>query len=61
MREYREKLIDRMVALYGYEHEITIGFARMCEQLGDSDWNDTTLRLLVESHEADPYVGEQDD
>ena len=56
MTTYRENLIDRMIRLYGYESQIVIDFARLCETWKVNKRNDTTLRMLVESHEADPVV-----
>lgn len=61
MSEKREKYLDRMIAIYGYENPIVLQYAHMCEDLDPTDWNDTILRLLVESHEADPYMGEDDE
>ncbi len=56
MTSYRENLIDRMIRLYGYEDKIVIDFAHLCETWKVNKRNDTTLRMLVESHEADPVV-----
>lgn len=56
----REQLIDRMVALYGLENPIVIQFCQMAENLPKSEWNDTTLRVLVEAHEADPQIWDED-
>jgi len=58
MTTYRERLLDRMIALYGLENPIVIEFAGMCEKYGDNSWNDDFLRLLVEAHEADPVFKE---
>lgn len=58
MTAYREKLLDRMIHLYGLENPIVIEFCRYCENWGNSEWNDTALRLLVEAHEADPVFEE---
>lgn len=48
MNEFREKLIDRMIRLYGFEHEIVIDFARTCE---NSSIPDNMLEIVVEQHE----------
>ncbi len=48
MNEYREKLIDRMIALYGYENRHVIYFARLCEDPNNSD---SALATFVENHE----------
>lgn len=54
MNELREKLLDRMVKLYSLEDEIVIDFARLCETMGDSKYNDKCLELLVDCHESEP-------
>lgn len=49
MNRYRESLVDRMIALYGYEHLIVIDFAKLAEYWhGD----EKVLRIIVESHES---------
>ena len=58
MNEIRENLIDRMIKIYGYENPIVIQFCHLCETWEDTNWNNSILRLLVESHEDDPYKGE---
>lgn len=58
MTEYREKLIDRMIRIYGFEHPVVIHFAEMCE---DSWWMDEVLETVVKSHEENPYMGEDDE
>ena len=55
----REKYLDRMIAIYGYENEIVIHFATMLEKLADNEWNDTCVRLMVEAHEFAPYIKEE--
>ena len=54
MTKFRESLLDRMIRIYGFEHEIVLDFAAMCEAWADNDWNNKCLAILVESHEADP-------
>lgn len=49
----REKLLDRMIALYGYENLMVIEFARLCETWEENEWNDKVLTILVEAHEAE--------
>lgn len=58
MSNFRESLIDRMIRLYGYENNLVIDFAKMCEAWAKNDWNDKCLALLVASHEADPILEE---
>ena len=57
-KTYRENLIDRMIAIYGMEHDIVIHFAELCERWSDSPWNNECLRLMVEAHEATPIFEE---
>lgn len=53
MNELREKLIDRMIRIYGFEHELVIAFAELCE----STWiPDDALTAMVESHERYPVT-----
>ena len=56
----REQLLDRMIRIYGFEHEIVIEFARMCEEWLPTENNDKALETLVECHEENP-VGFDDD
>lgn len=55
MTEYREKLLERVIRIYGFEHEVTIGFARLCE---NTDFSDACLEALCIAHECFPYYGE---
>lgn len=57
-KTYRESLIDRMIAIYGMEHDIVIHFAELCERWSDTPWNNECLRLMVEAHEATPIFEE---
>ena len=50
----REKLLDRMIRIYGFEHEIVIEFARMCEEWLPTENNDKALETLVKCHEENP-------
>lgn len=61
MNEQREQLINRMIKLYGHENEIVIGFASMCERFDATEDNDKLLTVLVEAHEADPVIEENDE
>ena len=47
----REQLLDRMIKIYGFEHEIVIDFARICEELALTENNDKALEILVKCHE----------
>lgn len=61
MTTYRERLIDRMIAVYGFEHPIAIRFAQLCEDYEESERNNKLLRVLVEVHEANPYYEEDEE
>ena len=56
MTKFRENLIDRMIRIYGYEHEIVLEFCRLCENWESNDWNDKCLEIVVEAHEAEPMI-----
>ena len=56
MSQFRMDLIDRMIRIYGFESEIVISFCRLCESYSENRFNDQCLRILVEAHEASPYV-----
>ena len=52
----REQLMDRMIKIYGLEHEIVIAFRAMCETYPKTEAYEKTLRILVECHEEYPVV-----
>ena len=54
----RKQLMDRMIKIYGLEHEIVIAFRAMCETYPSTEMYDKTLRILVECHEEYPVVEE---
>ena len=54
----REKLLDRMIRIYGFEHEVVIEFARMCES---DNFTDIDLEVIVEAHEANPIGFDEDE
>lgn len=56
MTENRQKLLDRIIRIYGYEHEITITFARLCELWEDTEDKDNLLLQLVVAHEEFPQI-----
>lgn len=51
MTDIRENLLTRMIRVYGFEHEVTMDFARL---LDESYLTDRQLTLIVEAHEAAP-------
>ena len=54
MTEYREKLLERVIRVYGFEHEVTIEFARLCE---NPDFSEEFLEIMCIAHECFPYYG----
>jgi hypothetical protein len=58
MTNYRENLIDRLIAVYGFENPIVIGFAEWCETWTDNTWNDKVLTIFVDANEAHPVLEE---
>lgn len=58
MNAMRETYIDRMIRIYGLEHDIVIDFCRLCERNPDSESWDATLETLVKSHEDSPMWDE---
>lgn len=57
----REQLLDRMIRIYGFEHEIVIEFARMCKEWLPTENNDKALETLVKCHEENPVGFNYDD
>lgn len=49
MNEIREKLLDRMIAIYGFENVNVICFAKAC---GSRFISDKSLELIVKAHES---------
>jgi len=45
MSKLREKLVDRMIRIYGYEHPRVIAFANACETA--PKWQDSILEEIV--------------
>lgn len=54
----REKLLDRMIKIYGFEHEVVIGFAKLIE---NPTFTDAMLEALVIAHEAHPVGFDEDE
>ena len=57
MNAKREELLTRVIRVYGMEHEVTIGFAWLCE---NSLMSDQALECLCKAHEVFPYKGDQE-
>ena len=54
----KEKLIDRMVRIYGFENPIVIEFCRMCER---GEIIEDLLELMVELHERCPQFDDEEE
>ena len=51
MSETRQRLIDRMIKVYGNGHPVVLDFYKLCE----SEWmSDQALTTTVECHEEYP-------
>ena len=61
MNAKREALLDRIIKIYGFEHEVTLDFARLCEEWVDDIAHDRILEMLVESHEEFPQIEDDED
>ena len=48
MTIFKEKLIDRMIHIYGFKHECVIEFARLCES---NFVDEKYLETIVKCHE----------
>jgi hypothetical protein len=60
MNATKEKLIDRMIRIYGFEHDLVIQFAGLCERYANNATNDKMLAILVEAHEANPVLDKEE-
>lgn len=58
MNAKREELLDRMIRIYGFEHEVVINFARACES---DQFTDEVLEIVVRQHEENPWVEDEDE
>ena len=61
MNAIRENLLDRMIRIYGFENDIVIQFAELCERYADNTINDKMLTILVEAHEASPILDDEEE
>ena len=57
----REKLIDRMIRIYGFENPIVIWFCRLCEEWEDIEDRDRLLEVIVKAHEEYPQFDDEDE
>ena len=53
MSIYRERLIDRMIHLFGYEDPTVISFARICEKATNDLYTNKLLTDWVELFEKE--------
>ena len=53
----REKLLDRMIRIYGFEHDAVIEFAELIE---NDTFTDEMLEIIVKAHEEHPLVEEEE-
>lgn len=61
MTDFRNNLLTRIIHIYGFEHEVTIDFARLCEEWPNDIAHDRILEMLVESHEEFPQIEDDED
>ena len=54
----REQLIDRMIRIYGFEHDVVIEFAKKKKK---DCFTDRNLEVIVECHEANPVGFDDED
>lgn len=53
MTENRERMLSEMIRIYGFEHEVTIEFARLLE----SDiMTDKDLETILKAHKENPVM-----
>ena len=57
----REKLIDRMIRIYGFENPIVIWFCRLCEEWEDIEDRDRLLEVIVKAHEEFPQFDNEEE
>lgn len=57
----REKLIDRMIHIYGFENPNVIEFCRVCEEWEDTEEKNTLLEVIVEVNEEYPQFNTEDE
>ena len=55
----REQLLNRMIRIYGFEHELVIEFASMVEN--EEAYKTEILEALVKCHEAHPQLEEEEE
>ena len=48
----RERLVDRMIRIYGFENKNVIEFCRWCEEWENTEAEDRLLEAIVRLHEG---------
>lgn len=54
MNKNRERMLDEMIRIYGFEHEVVIEFAKLCET-----WEldkDNLLEAILKAHKEFPQI-----
>lgn len=54
----KEQLLDRMIRIYGFEHEAVIAFAELIEK---DIFTDEILETIVKAHEEHPVVEDEEE
>lgn len=54
----REKLLDRMIRIYGFEHPLVLAFSEMIEK---PQFETQHLEALVQCHEKYPCLDSEDE
>lgn len=54
----KEKLMDRMIRIYGFENPIVIEFCKLCER---NEVSYEFLEALVKAHEESPRLIEEEE
>ena len=60
MNELREKLLSRMIRIYGFEDPVVLAFCHLCESWPEGEEWDRGLAVLTECHEAAPVIEEDE-
>lgn len=56
MTERRQKILDRMIKIYGFEHQLVIDYATLCENFPQEEWADSLLLEGIMNHEKNPKI-----
>lgn len=55
MTAYRQKLLDRMIKIYGFEHPLVIDYATLCENFPQGEWDSLLLEIAMH-YERNPII-----